>query len=400
MEFPKSQFPLGFRCTVGSAGLKGPGIADCALLVSDRPCQAAALFTRNLVVAAPVIVGRELLAQHQAGQVEIGGVFINSKNANAVTGEPGLRDARQTAAWLYEATGKSCFVMSTGVIGKPMPMDKIEHGLRQGLASYAQGDHEPEAFAKAIMTTDTMPKFSQASFQVGHKTCHLFGFAKGAGMIHPDMATMLSVICCDANLPQAVLQESLKQAADQSFHCTTVDGDTSTNDSLLLLANNACETEPLNPGELAEFKVALNLVCRELAMAIAFDGEGAKHHITLELTGTASAADARQMGRVILTSPLVKTAIYGRDANWGRVLAAAGRSGIEFDPSQASLWMGELQLLQNGLPLDFDEKRAKQILSEVAVQLRLVVGQGPGKAELWSCDLTEEYIAVNADYRT
>jgi glutamate N-acetyltransferase / amino-acid N-acetyltransferase len=400
MEFPKTQFPLGFRTTVGKAGLKGEGIPDCALLVSELPCQAAALFTRNRVVAAPVTLGRELLAAHQADQLDVRGVFINSKNANAVTGEPGLRDARQTADWLKEAVGGHCFVMSTGVIGQPMPMDKIERGLRESLTRFVAGYNEPEQFAKAIMTTDTVPKFSQASFQVGSKTCHLAGFAKGAGMIHPDMATMLSVICCDANISQNVLQDYLREAADQSFHCTTVDGDTSTNDSLLLLANNGAETAELSADELLNFKLALNQVCRDLAIAIAFDGEGARHHITLEVEGTQSHLEARTMGRVILTSPLVKTAIYGRDANWGRILAAAGRSGIEFDPSLASLWLGGVQLLKDGLPLAFDEVRAKEILTETAVSLRLVVGAGTGRATLWSCDLTEEYIAVNADYRT
>ena len=248
------------------------------------------------------------------------------------------------------------------------------------------------------MTTDTRPKTAERSFDLDGVPVSVWGTAKGAGMIHPDMATMLAVILTDAAVAAEVLDRALRTACDTSFHCISVDGDTSTNDTLVVLANGASgkslETEH------GAFQEALSEVCQSLARQIAFDGEGARHHVTLEVSGCANDAEARQIGRTIITSPLVKTAIYGRDANWGRVLAAAGRSGVAFDPAQCDLWFGPIELLRQGLPMPFDEARARALLSELQLEIRLSVGRDSGRAILWTCDLTEEYITINADYRT
>jgi glutamate N-acetyltransferase/amino-acid N-acetyltransferase len=384
-----------FQAVAVEAGFKGAGKPDVALIYSRLPCNAAALFTRNLVAAAPVLLGREQLARG----AKLSGVFINSKNANAVTGAQGLADARQTAVWLDEQLGGDFLVMSTGVIGVPLPMDKIRLGVERVAAAVRSGENDPQGSARAIMTTDTHPKTAETAIDLQGVRIHLWGVAKGAGMIHPDMATMLSVIATDVAATPEQLDRALRRACDTSFHCISVDGDTSTNDTLVLLANGA-SGQTLLTGDEPAFEAALADVCQQLARQVAFDGEGAKHHVTLEVEGCRDAAEARQIGRTIITSPLVKTAIYGRDANWGRVLAAAGRSGVEFDPIQADLWFGPLELMRSGTPVPFDEARARAILSALALNIRLRVGAGPGRCTLWTCDLTEEYIAINADYRT
>jgi glutamate N-acetyltransferase/amino-acid N-acetyltransferase len=389
--------PPGFVVVAAEAGFKGPGRPDVALFYSPTPCTAAALFTRNLVAAAPVVLGRELLARPN---VALSGVFINSKNANAVTGQPGLDNARQTARWLDEQLGGDYLVMSTGVIGQPMPMDKIRLGVERTAALARAGQSDPEAVARAIMTTDTVAKTAERSIEIDGTRVSLWGTAKGAGMIHPDMATMLAVVLTDAVAPAAFLDSALRRACDSSFHCISVDGDTSTNDTLVVLANGVSGKQLASPDQKQAFEAALAEICQSLARQIAFDGEGARHHVTLEVSGCANAAEARQIGRTIITSPLVKTAIYGRDANWGRVLAAAGRSGVSFDPAKCDLWFGPLELLRQGLPVAFDETRARAVLSELALEIRLSVGSGPGSSTLWTCDLTEEYITINADYRT
>jgi glutamate N-acetyltransferase/amino-acid N-acetyltransferase len=279
-------------------------------------------------------------------------------------------------------------------------MDKIRVGVDRACAAVLAGANDPEAASRAIMTTDTRPKVAHTFLDLSGQRVSLWGVAKGAGMIHPDMATMLSVIVTDLAVPRPLLDSALRQACDTSFHCLSVDGDTSTNDTVVVLANGASGRTPEGPQEELLFRQALERICQDLARQIAFDGEGARHHVTLQVSGCGDDAAARQVGRTIITSPLVKTAIYGRDANWGRVLAAAGRSGVEFDPLEADLWFGPLQLLRQGAPVPFDEQQARQILSELTLEIRLQLGDGPGKATLWTCDLTEEYIAINADYRT
>ena len=389
--------PCGFQAVAVEAGFKGAGQQDVALFYSSQPCTAAALFTRNLVAAAPVQLGREQLASPQA---RLSGVFVNSKNANAVTGMQGMRDARQTADWLAQSLGGEFLIMSTGVIGVPLPMEKIRVGVERCSGAIAAGQSDPAAASRAIMTTDTRPKVAHALLDLGGTRASLWGVAKGAGMIHPNMATMLSVILTDLAIPSDFLDSALRRACDTSFHCLSVDGDTSTNDTLALLANGASGKTLQGAEEEAQFHKALENVCQSLAQQIAFDGEGARHHVTLQVSGCADDAAARQVGRTIITSPLVKTAIYGRDANWGRVLAAAGRSGVDFDPLETDLSFGPLELLRQGVPQPFDEQQARAVLSEVALEIRLKLGRGPGNATLWTCDLTEEYISINADYRT
>jgi glutamate N-acetyltransferase/amino-acid N-acetyltransferase len=371
-------FPQGFSAQVARCGLKNNGDPELAVVRSQRPCQAAGVFTTNRVAAAPVRYCQNLLAR---ANDMVMAVVINSKNANAVTGPQGDRDCARLAG-LVDAG--DVLTMSTGVIGQPMPMAVYEKGLQELQSS------DPEGLARAMMTTDTYSKVVVREFE----GTRWLGVAKGAGMIHPDMATLLALVVTDADLPAAELQQALNEANLVSFQCITVDGDTSTNDSLLVLANGASGYKPAGWSEV------LREVLVELARLVAFDGEGASHRVTLQVSGLASDADARTLGRVVLTSPLVKTAIAGKDANWGRILAAAGRSGVEFQPEQAALWWNDLQLLKNGAPTNPGSAAESKAVESAEVELRLDLGQGLGKATLWSCDLTHEYVSINGDYRT
>jgi len=382
----------GFSMCGASAGLKPDGAHDVALLVSDRPCAAAAVFTRNRVKAAPVRYDQAVLRRAPRA---VRAVAINSKNANACTGRQGMRDAARMAAVARDALGLSAsdevLVMSTGVIGVPMPMARIEQGIRAGAGSLmADG---VDAAARAIMTTDTYPKTATVRMPDG---VTLVGIAKGAGMIHPDMATMLSVVITDAALEPDALGAALRHAVDRSFHCISVDGDTSTNDTCAVLANGASGVTP----DREAFQDALTALMQDLARQIAFDGEGATKRVTIRVDEAPSQEAARRVGRTIATSPLVKTAIYGRDANWGRVLAAAGRAGVRFHPDRSALWFGDLQVLDRGTPLPFDEARALAILSEPDLDIRLDLGSGPASATVWTCDFSHDYVTINGAYRT
>jgi glutamate N-acetyltransferase/amino-acid N-acetyltransferase len=382
--------------------LKKTGDRDLALVVSDAPCTAAAVFTRNRFPAAPVLYDRELVAGNPAG---LRAVAINAGVANACTGEGGLHDAAAMAEMAESAlglTGRTCAVMSTGVIGPRLPMEKIAAGIRG-----AAGELSPEGWqdaARAIMTTDTRPKvaFREAG------GCALFGMAKGAGMIHPDMATMLSVIVTDAAVPSDVLAHALGRAADASFNSISVDGDTSTNDTVLVLASGA--TDPVEP---AHFAAMLTELCIDLAQQIVRDGEGATKFITVRVTGAVSDADARRAAKAVANSPLVKTAFYGGDANWGRILAAIGYSGAAVDPACAGLWIagsmedcieggarGCLQLVDGGTPLTYPEEAASIIFAGKEITVLADLGLGQGHATVWTCDLTHDYVSINGHYRT
>jgi len=381
----------GFQACGVHAGLKADNALDFALITADGPAAGAAIFTRNLVQAAPVVFDRALM-KRAAGNIRA--VVINSKNANACTGAQGDRDVARTAQLVRRALSlpeeAGVFVMSTGVIGVPLQMERIEEGIRKAVECA-----RPEGLsdvARAIMTTDTRPKTAMA-------TCgdvRLAGVAKGAGMIHPDMATMLSVILTDAALTPEVLTTVLGYAADRSFHCISVDGDTSTNDTLLVLASGLSGVAP----PLEQFRDALTTVCMDLARQIAFDGEGASKHVTIHVKNAGSFDAARRVGRVVATSPLVKTALYGRDANWGRVLAAAGRAQVPFIPERASLHFGGLKVLEDGRPLPLDEARALEILSEQTISMHLDLGGEPGEATVWTCDFSHDYVTINGAYRT
>jgi len=393
----------GFKVAGVHAGLKKNDGLDFALIVSDRACTAAGAFTKNLVKAAPVQYDQAVLAKNATG---IRAVAINSKNANAVTGEQGMRDAAEMARLVQEANGlgaDSTLVMSTGVIGVVMPMEKIRRGVR--LATEALGDAPEDAIraSEAIMTTDTRPKRAATQVELGDVTVTLAGMVKGAGMIHPNMATLLGVVCTDAAIAQAPLQAALTYAVDRSYNCMSVDGDTSTNDTQVVLANgvaqNALIDSEAHP-DFEAFRDALCQVCIDLAKQVAFDGEGATKHVTIQINGLPTFEDGRNIGRTIATSPLVKTALFGRDANWGRVLCAAGYSGTQFDPAHASLWFGDLQLLRDGTPIGVDEERALEILSEQEILITFTLRDGPAQATVWTCDFSYEYVSVNAEYRT
>jgi glutamate N-acetyltransferase/amino-acid N-acetyltransferase len=390
--------PKGFLAGTARCGLKKAG-DDLAIIFSERPAAAAAVFTQNLVQAAPVLVSREHLRfkTHRA-------IVVNSGGANACTGEKGLNDARETArmvAEYFNCDEHEILVASTGVIGVRLDMDKIASGVREatGRLSREAGFH----VAEAIMTTDTKPKRAARSVKLGDKVVKIAGVAKGSGMIHPDMATLLSFVTTDAAIGKAALRKALKLAVDQSFNRVSVDGDTSTNDMLAVLANGAAENETVTTPEGADFELfteALADVCRDLAIQVARDGEGARKLITIRVRRAPNEHDAAKIAATIATSPLVKTAIAGADANWGRILAAAGRSGVKFDPSKVEIKLGSLAVARNGVGLPFNEARALEILKRDEVTVTFDMRQGEAETAEWTCDLTEDYVHINADYRS
>lgn len=416
--------PLGFTFSGVAAGIKKPGAADLALIVSDRPCAAAAVFTRNAFPAAPVLYDRGLVAENPAG---LRAVAINAGCANACTGDAGLTDAAEMAALAEAALGlppRSAAVMSTGVIGPRLPMPKIAAGVEAAAAALSAKGWD--AASRAIMTTDTRPKvaFREVGGH-GGPPLRLLGMCKGAGMIHPDMATMLAVIVTDAAVEPATLQAMLRQAVDVSFNAISVDGDTSTNDTVLLLANGAVggklETGSSDPSASAfasAFASALTALCTDLAQQIVRDGEGATKFITVRVAGAASDADAKRAAKAVANSPLVKTAFYGGDANWGRILAAVGYSGAAVEPGRVDLWItagtgrgdagtwgrgeaeGALQLVRAGQPLAYSEEAASAIFAGNEIVVTVTLGLGAGQATVWTCDLSHDYVSINGHYRT
>ena len=396
--------PRGYRFAGMPAGIKKTGAADFAAVLSDRPCAAAGMFTRNAFPAAPVLYDRELLAENPAG---LRGVVINSGCANACTGEEGLADAADMARLAEAAFGappRSVAVMSTGVIGPRLPMERIAAGVRAAAAALPAGDSDAPAAAAAvaIMTTDTRPK---VAFRQAGTTC-LWGMAKGAGMIHPNMATMLSVIVTDAAVSPADLESALRTAVDVSFNAISIDGDMSTNDTVMVLANGAAGV--VDQGVFAD---ALTGLCTDLAQQIVRDGEGATRFVTIRVTGARTPADARTAAKAVANSPLVKTAIYGGDANWGRILAAVGYSGASVDPGCTDLWIaagtedatecpGRVQLVGRGRPLAYSEEAATAIFKGVEIAITVALGLGGGSATVWTCDLSHDYVDINGHYRT
>jgi len=390
----------GFHTAATACGLKPSGNLDLGLVWSDTPCAAAGLFTTNRVQAAPVLVCRETLGSAAA---RVRGVLYNSGCANAVTGERGLADARSMRALGARAVGArddELLVLSTGVIGKFLDMEKVARGveaLRSASSLRAAGDA-----ARAIMTTDTRAKLASVEGVLPNGRVRLSGFAKGAGMIHPHMATMLAVITTDARGEPGALDRCLRAAVARSFNSISVDGDMSTNDTVLLLASGASGV-PIDAGAEPAFTAALTQVCGSLARQIARDGEGATRLVELRITGAADERQAHRVGDTIACSPLVKTAIHGNDPNWGRILAAAGYSGEPIEPEHVRLWFGEgdaVQLLHRGLPLAFDAARASELLRQDPAIVHLDLGLGEASAVVWTCDLSAEYVHINADYTT
>jgi glutamate N-acetyltransferase/amino-acid N-acetyltransferase len=398
----------GFRAAATACGLKtssamAASSLDLALVAAEAPCSAAGLFTSNRVKAAPVLYDQETLAQN-AGAIRA--VITNAGNANAVTGEQGLADARQMAA--LTAYGLRCqpdqvLVLSTGVIGRPMAMDKVTQGI--AVVTSPAAEQGAAVAARAIMTTDTRPKTAMGSATIGGAQVTVSGFCKGAGMIHPDMATMLAIVTTDAQVAPDVLHSALKAAADVSFNRISVDGDTSTNDTLLLLASGASGVAiGAGSAEFAQFVALLSEVCTSLAKQVARDGEGATRLIEIVVSGAEDVAQAHTVANTIAISPLLKTAVHGGDPNWGRVLMAAGRSGAAIDPNRLTLAFGpperEIIVLRDGMPASYVEREAAALFREDPVFIRLDLGLGSAQTTVWTCDFSKEYVEINAHYTT
>ena len=392
--------PSGFRFAGVSCGIKRDATKeDFSLIVCPRGAVAAGVYTQNLVFAAPVALDRE-----RTPSADIRVVAVNSGNANACTGERGLADAREMARLAAEACGaaaEQALVMSTGIIGEFLPMQKIAAGAKAAAAKLADDEAAFLSAAHGIMTTDKFRKVAGRCVTIGGREIRLAGMAKGAGMIGPRMATMLSVIVTDAALTPATAQAALAAAVEESFNCISVEGHMSTNDTVLLLASGAAASGALAGGELAEFESALSQLCIELARMIPDDGEGATHLVTIDVEGCATRPDARQIAKTIAESALVKTAICGGDPNWGRIVSAAGYAGVKFDPAKVDLIVNGSRLYRQGAPVKFDAAAVSAAMKgqrETSVVLR--VGDGPAACRFWTSDLTHEYIRINADYHT
>ena len=380
---PDLTAPEGFKIAAAAAGIRKSGL-DLGLLYSDRPATTAVVFTKNAFPAAPILVTRQHL---KVSGNTARAVLVNAGNANAVTGEAGMNAARQCATELAKHLGckpSDVFISSTGVIGRPLPVEKISAALPSLVREMNPGG--TDSFARAIMTTDTVPKVATSRAD----GVRMLGFAKGSGMIHPNMATMLSYILTDAKIEFAALDKALRYAVDRSFHSITVDGDTSTNDTVAVLANGASGISPSPEA----FTAQLTEVCQTLAKAIARDGEGATKFVELTIEGAPSDEAAREIGRTIARSPLVKTAIYGCDPNWGRLICAVGNSGIPLSGEEVELFIDDVPLINGDLKVASEKLNAKD------VKIRVSLHSGSGKATVWTCDLTEEYIHINADYTT
>ena len=383
----------GFSACGFTAGIKESGLPDLAMLVSDRPANAAAVFTQNQSTAAPVYISKE-----HTSDGALRAAVVNSGNANCATGTQGLEDAREMtrlAAARVGCAAEEIFVNSTGIIGHYLPMDLLRAGIPQ-LEPSPDGGAE---FAGAIMTTDTFPKEAVASFEANGVTYTVGGCAKGAGMMHPDMATMLAFFTTDAPIEANDLDAAFRHAMDRSINMVTVDGDTSTNDSAVILANGAAGGEMLLGEALEAFAQALSEVATPLAKMIARDGEGATKRIAMTVTGAKSWEDARDVARTIVVSPLLKAALSKFDPNWGRILMAAGRAGVPYDLDKVRIWIADLCVFDGTATAVTDAEASAKTQGE-EVFLRMDLGQGNAEAIAWGCDLTEEYVRFNADYVT
>ena len=395
--------PVGFQAAGIAAGLKDSGKPDLALVLAPEAAVCAGTFTTSVVRAACV----DLCAQRlQASNGQCRGVLINSGQANACTGDSGLIDSQRATQALADhlgLTSDQMLICSTGVIGVPIPMKVLLAGLDPLVEALAEDGGA--AAAAAILTTDLVPKQIAVESEIDGRTVRIGGMAKGSGMIHPDMATMLGFLTCDAGVPSEAWQVIVQRAVQRSFNAITVDGDTSTNDTFLAFAAG----DPLLSDQYEQLEQGVTLVAQHLARSIARDGEGATCLIEVRVEGAASEADALRMARTVCGSSLVKTAIHGRDPNWGRIVAAAGRSGVEFDPEEVSLWIGDHHLMESGQPLGFDRPAASiylqqrsegRYLDNDTVLIRLRIGSGPGEGRAWGCDLSDQYVRINADYTT
>jgi len=398
--------PKGFRATGAAIGIKKNGTKDLCLFASDVPAEVAGVFTTNVVKAAPVLWDMEVTA----GGAPVRGVVINSGNANAGTGKQGVADAQAMAAAFADVLGAKAsevLVCSTGVIGVPLPIDLIAKGIAATAPSLGGTEADGTLASEAIMTTDTFAKTITVEFELAGVPVRIGGMAKGSGMIHPNMATMLGFLTTDCSISKALLEKALREIADDTFNMVSVDGDTSTNDTLLILANGAAGNPCIESenGDYEIFKAALMEVNKKLAMDLARDGEGATRVMEVTVTGAKTKQDARLLAKSIIASSLVKAALFGADANMGRALCAMGYSGAQFDPDGTTIevrdetgrkfsWMNE------GVPIPFDEDLAKSILSNKVVFIDIMLCEGQESATAWGCDLTYDYVKINGDYRS
>jgi glutamate N-acetyltransferase/amino-acid N-acetyltransferase len=378
-------------------GVRDLGRRDIGLLFSERGCASAAVFTRNVVQGAPLVVTREVI---EGGDVRA--VVANSGNANAATGQRGLEDAREMQALAAEALGMEAVevaVASTGVIGEHLPMERISSGIERAATNMRRDDG---GFAEAILTTDTRVKEAAVRVEIGGRAVTVGGTAKGSGMIHPNMGTMLAFLTTDAAVEKGCLQKALSDATDRTFNRVTVDGDTSPSDMAIVLANGAAGNEPLTAGsaEYPVFAEAVESVARGLAREIARDGEGATRLVEVVVDGAADEASAAALAKSVVGSNLVKAAVFGEDANWGRVLTAMGYSGVDFDPDGVELWFGPAKVFENGEPVEHEEAEANAALAEGEVRIAVRLGEGDFSAVAWGCDLSYEYVRINGSYRT
>jgi glutamate N-acetyltransferase/amino-acid N-acetyltransferase len=392
--------PRGFRVAAGRAGLRSGDGPDVMLLVSERgPVPAAATFTKNRLRAAPVEVAMRSL---RAGRGTMAAVIANAGCANAGTGAAGIDDARAVQALVAEqlaVRARHVFTASTGLIGSRLGVDRI--GAMLPSLQPATGRRADGEAARAIMTTDTVTKEAAVEVDLGRgRTVHIGGMAKGSGMIHPQMGTMLAFVTTDAPIAPSLLRDILRATVDRTFNQVTVDGDPSTNDTVVVLASGAEGGSPITGGgPLAAFAEGLEAVCRSLAEQIAADGEGAQHRIDVSVLGARSDREARLVARTVASSSLVKSAVHGADPNWGRIAAAAGRSGARLEPDRLSVRIGAITVY-DGAPLDFDERAASRALREKVVGIGLDLRLGSGSGMAWGCDLSAEYVAINSEYRT
>ena len=395
----------GFQAAAAAAEIKYQGRTDMALIYSEKPCKTAGTFTTNVVKAAPVKWDRAVVESKVKSQA----VIVNSGIANACTGEEGMSYCRETAKEAAKILGvdeAGVLVGSTGVIGMQLPIDRIKAGIAK-LADAKKGDlaSGTEA-AKAIMTTDTEKKEAAVTFEIGGKTVTVGGMAKGSGMIHPNMCTMLSFITTDAKITKKALQKALSTDIEDTYNMISVDGDTSTNDTVLLLANGMADNKKIKVGtpEYDLFLEALHYVNETLAKKMAGDGEGATALFEAKIIGASTKEQAKILAKSIVCSNLTKAAIAGHDANWGRILCAMGYSGAEFDPEKVDLYFesaaGKLKIIENGVALDYSEEKATEILSQPEVTAVADIKEGDEEAAAWGCDLTHGYIEINADYRS
>jgi glutamate N-acetyltransferase/amino-acid N-acetyltransferase len=395
--------PVGFRASGSTCGIKASGKSDLALFVSDKSAAAAGVFTQNQVCGAPVTVSRERVPSSA-----VRGVVINSGNSNACTGQPGIQDAQKMTAGVAAALGcdaEAVLVCSTGVIGVPLPLERIQAGIPVAVQSLASTPQALRDAATAIMTTDTFAKITGVDVHLRQGTIRVSGVAKGAAMIAPNMATMLCVVMTDAELSPSQCDTVLRYSVERTFNCVTVDGHTSTSDTVLLLANGAAGVLCDSPGDLEKIRDGVKLVCQHLSTDIIRDAEGADHFITIDVRGLATRHAACRIAREISESALVKTAIAGGDPNWGRIVSAAGYAGVEFDTSFVSLKINGTEVYRAGTPVPFlASELSSQLKSQREVHIELTVSGGPSsgseEARFWTSDLTCEYVRLNSEYTT